>query len=82
MLEEYVKDNITHVLCKVSHSQLSQMQRKPNFDVKKQTKSMDRERSRAPGQGVCLKGMSRTITVQGCTLAAITDANPENQTST
>ena len=29
--------------------------------------------SRALGQGVCLKGMSRTITMQGFTLAAITD---------
>ena len=27
-------------------------------------------RSRAPGQGACLKGMSRTITMQGFTLAA------------
>ena len=26
------------------------------------------------GQGTCLKGMSRTITMQGFTLAAITDA--------
>ena len=26
------------------------------------------------GQGACLKGMSRTITMQGFTLAAITDA--------
>ena len=31
-------------------------------------------RSRAPGQGACLKGMSRTITKQAFTLAAITDA--------
>ena len=31
-------------------------------------------RSGASGQGVCLKGMSRTITVQGFTLTAITGA--------
>ena len=31
-------------------------------------------RSRSAGEGVCLKGMSRTITMQGFTLAAITDA--------
>ena len=31
-------------------------------------------RSRAPGQNACLKGMSRTITMQGFTLAAITHA--------
>ena len=30
-------------------------------------------RSRAPGQGACLKGMSRTITMQGFRLAAISD---------
>ena len=30
-------------------------------------------RSRSAGQGVCLKGMSRTITMQGLRLAAITD---------
>ena len=31
-------------------------------------------RSRSAGQGVCLKGMSRTVTMQGFTLEAITDA--------
>ena len=31
-------------------------------------------RSRTLGQGTCLKGMSRTITMQGFTLAAITNA--------
>ena len=31
-------------------------------------------RSRALGRGACLKGMSRTITMQGFTLMAITDA--------
>ena len=31
-------------------------------------------RSRSAGQGVCLKGMSRTITMQGFTLTAINDA--------
>ena len=30
-------------------------------------------RSRSAGQGACLKGMSRTITMQGFTLAGITD---------
>ena len=30
-------------------------------------------RSKSAGQGVCLKGMSRTITMQGLRLAAITD---------
>ena len=29
--------------------------------------------SRSASQGVCLKGMSRTITMQGLRLAAITD---------
>ena len=31
-------------------------------------------RSRAPGQGACLKCMSRTLTMQGFTFPAITDA--------
>ena len=31
-------------------------------------------RSRSAGQGVCLKGMSRTITMQAFTLTAIIDA--------
>ena len=31
--------------------------------------------SRAPGQGACLKGMSRTITMQGFRLAAISDVD-------
>ena len=31
-------------------------------------------RSRTLGQGACLKGMSRTVTTQGFTHAAITDA--------
>ena len=31
-------------------------------------------RSRSAGQGACFKGISRTITMQGFTLAAITDA--------
>ena len=35
-------------------------------------------RSRAVGQGVCLKGMSRTITMQGLRLAAITDVEKTN----
>ena len=30
-------------------------------------------RSRAPGEGACLKGMSMTITMQGFRLAAISD---------
>ena len=35
-------------------------------------------RSRAPGQGACLKGMSRTITMQAFTLAAMMDAEKTN----
>ena len=46
-----------------------------NFDVKiKQSQWTMKYRSRALGQGACLKGMSRTITMQGFTLMAITDA--------
>ena len=35
-------------------------------------------RSRAPGQGACLKAMSRTITMQAFTLAAMMDAEKTN----
>ena len=35
-------------------------------------------RSRAPGRGACLKGMSRTITMQAFTLTAMTDAEKLN----
>ena len=35
-------------------------------------------RSRAPGQGACLKGMSRTIIMQDFTLAAMADAEKKN----
>ena len=63
-----------------SISQLSLMQRKPNFNVKtklrrknKQSQWTMKYRSRAPCEGACLKGMSRTITMQRFTLPAITD---------
>ena len=36
--------------------------------------ALGEKRSRAPGQGACLKSMSMTITMQGFTLAAINDA--------
>ena len=50
------------------------MSRKPNFDVKFVKVSGPRiYSSRSAGQGACLKGMSRTITMQGLRLAAITD---------
>ena len=61
------------LLCKVSPSQLSLMSRKPNFDVKNFKVSGLKYRSRSAGQGACLKDMSRTITMQGFRLAAITD---------
>ena len=35
-------------------------------------------RSRAPGQGACLKGMSRTITMQAFTLTVMMDAEKTN----
>ena len=64
-----------HLLCKLSYSQLSLMQKKTKFDIKnKQSQWTVKYRSRSAGQGACLKGMSRTVTMQGFTLAAITDA--------
>ena len=58
------------------HSQLSMMQKNPNFEVtlKNLSQWIAKYRLRALGQGACLKGMSRTITMQGFTLMAITDA--------
>ena len=64
-----------HLLCKLSYSQLSLMQKKTKFDIKNiQSQWTVKYRSRSAGQGACLKGMSRTVTMQGFTLAAITDA--------
>ena len=40
---------------------------------KYQSQKTVKYRSRSAGQGVCLKGMSRIITMQGFSLAAITD---------
>ena len=46
-----------------------------NFDVKiNKSQWTVKYRSRSAGQAACLKGMSRTITKQGFTLAAKTDA--------
>ena len=54
--------------------QLSLMSRKPNFDKKKfQSQWTVKYRSRALGSGAGLKGMSRTITMQGFRHAAISD---------
>ena len=44
----------------------------------KQSQWTIKYRSRALGQGACLTGMSRTTTVQGFTLMAITDAEKSN----
>ena len=52
-----------------------------NFDVKIDSQWTIKYRSRALGQGACLKGMSRTITMQGFTVTAITNAE-KTKTST
>ena len=51
---------------------LSQVQRKPNFDVK--INEINGSRNIGQGHRVKVKGMSRTITLQGFTLAGIIDA--------
>ena len=51
---------------------LSQVQRKPNFDVK--INEVNGSRNIGQGHRVKVKGMSRTITLQGFTLAGIIDA--------
>ena len=47
----------------------------------KQSQWTMKYRSRALGLGACLKGMSRTITMQGFTVTAISDAK-KTKTST
>ena len=44
----------------------------------KQSQWTIKYRSRSAGQGACLKGMSRTITMQGFTLTAINDTEKRN----
>ena len=51
---------------------LSQVQRKPNLDVK--INEVNGSRNIGQGHRVKVKGMSRTITLQGFTLAGIIDA--------
>ena len=51
---------------------LSQVQRKPNFDVK--INEVNGSRNIGQGHRVKVKGMSRTLTLQGFTLAGIIDA--------
>ena len=51
---------------------LSQVQRKPNIDVK--INEVNGSRNIGQGHRVKVKGMSRTITLQGFTLAGIIDA--------
>ena len=81
MLEGYVKDNFKIYM--VSRLQQSLMQRKPNFDGVKSTKSVAHE--------IKVKGMSRRVChgqlLCKVSLAAITDAEKtklrcKNQTST
>ena len=55
-------------LAAISDVEKTKLQRK-NF----QSQWTVKHRSRAPGQGACFKGMSRTITMQGFRLAAISD---------
>ena len=54
-----------------SHSQLSQVQRKPNFVIKIYKVSTVKHRSTALGQCACLKGMSRSITMQDLRLTEL-----------
>ena len=62
-----------HLLSKVSHSQLSLMQKKKLWRKNLKSQWTMKYRPRSAGQGVCLKGVPRTITMQGFTLAAFTD---------
>ena len=73
VLKGYVKD----IYYARFHTRIYHRCRKIIFNVKiNKVNSQEhmKYRSRSTGQGACLKGMSRTITMQGFTLAAITDA--------
>ena len=75
MLEEYVNDNYyaRSTLAAINDAEKTKL--RSNFEVKNlQSQWIAKYRLRALGQGACLKGISRAITMQGFTLMAITDA--------
>ena len=75
MLEEYVEDNYYARFDTHSYHRYRETHFNARLDVKsKQSHKSAKSRSRAPGHSGCLKSMSRTITIQGLTLAAITAA--------
>ena len=77
MLEEYVNDNYYARSKLVAINDAEKTKLRSYFEAKicKVNRSQNIPgRSRALGQDACLKGMSRTITMQGFTLMAITDA--------
>ena len=69
----YVKDNYfarfhTRSLAGITDAEKTKLRHK-----NEQSQWTVKYRSRAPGQGACLKGMSRTITLQGFTFLALTN---------
>ena len=80
MLEEYVEDNY-YAKCdtrsdrrfRETHSNVRLDENNAGLDVKSQrSHSSVKSRSRVLGLSACLKSISRTMTVQSLTLAAIT----------
>ena len=79
MLEEYVEDNYyarfdtrSYHRFRKTHLNARLNVNNARLDVKlQQSYSSTKSRSQAPGNIVCLRSMSRTITMQGLTFAAI-----------
>ena len=63
MLEGHVKDNY-YALSAITVAEKTKLR-----CINEQSQWTMKYRSRSAGQGACLKGMSRTITMQGSTLA-------------
>ena len=73
MLEEHVEDNYYARFDTRSYHCFRETHFNARLDIQsKQSHSGAKSRSRAPGNSVCLKSISMTITMQSLTLAAIT----------
>ena len=80
MLQGYVKDNYYARFDTPSYHHFREIHFNARLDVNnarldvksRQSHLSAKSRSRSPGHSGCLKSISRTITMQGLTLAAIT----------
>ena len=77
MLEGYVKDNYYARFDTHSYHSCRETDFNARVNIKLQSHWSVKCRSRTPGHSVCLKGMLRTMTMQGLTLAAIIAAEKQ-----